>query len=216
MIASARVAIRDHSPPRWKRRFSYLQDALLVCVSALFFYVHVRHAVEEASITSVFFGIEQGLLVGMFLTRRRTGTTSQRPFDWFIATVGGWLSLAMRPHETGGMFGVIGPSIQVVGLGLVIVCFASIGKSFGVVAANRGLKVHGPYRLLRHPIYFSHTVTLIGFTIANVWWPNLAILLVVTAFQVLRIQSEERVLSATSNYEAYSARVRWRLFPGVF
>ena len=62
----------------WRRRLSYAQDASLVCIAALFFYVHARNAVETRSLANVFFAVEQGLLVGMFLTRRRTTTTSAR------------------------------------------------------------------------------------------------------------------------------------------
>lgn len=200
----------------WRRRWSLAQDASLVCVSAAFFWAHASHALDAGSVTNLFFAIEQGLLVGVFLTRRRTDTTSTRPWDWFVATIGGWLALAMRPHESGGMLEAYGTGLQVVGLSAVIVGFATIGKSFGVVAANRGLKVGGPYRFVRHPIYMAHSITLVGFTIANLWWYNVAILVTVTIFQVFRIHAEERVLAATADYDAYRARVRWRLVPGLF
>lgn len=202
--------------PAIRRRLSYLQDALLVCVSALFFYVHASHAIQTGSPTNVFFAVEQGLLVGMFLTRRRTDTTSTRPWDWFVATIGGWAALGMRPNESGGSAETIGVVVQCIGLSLVILCFLAIGKSFGVVAANRGLKVHGPYRVVRHPIYFSHSLTQLGFVISNFWWPNIAIFSVVLVFQVLRIRAEERVLAATGDYDEYRSQVRWRLVPGVF
>ena len=202
-------------PNSWRRRFSYLQDALLIGISAIFFYTHGRYALETQSATNIFFAIEQGLLVGMFLFRRRTTTTSQRPWDWTIAAIGGWLALTMRPHEIGGAAETVGIVVQCAGLILVIICFLAIGKSFGVVAANRGLKVHGPYRMVRHPIYLGHSLTQLGFVIANPWWPNVAIFGVVLVFQLLRMQAEERVLSATSDYAAYKSQVRWRILPGV-
>jgi protein-S-isoprenylcysteine O-methyltransferase Ste14 len=214
LIGGVGPAARTRGP--WTRRLSYAQDASLVCLSALFFYVHATHAVEARSIGNVFFALEQGLLVGVFLTRRRTDTTSTRPWDWFVATIGGWLSLAMRPHESGGSLELFGTGLQVVGLTCVIVSFVTLGKSFGIVAANRGLKVGGPYRFVRHPIYMSHSMTLIGFTLANLWWYNALVLVLVTVFQVLRIQAEERVLAATSDYESYRRSVRWRLVPGLY
>ncbi len=210
------VGARATAGAAWRRRWSYVQDASLVCVSGAFFYAHATHALESRSVTNLFFAAEQGLLVGIFLTRRRTDTTSPRPWDWFVATVGGWLALAMRPHESGGILGAYGTVLQVLGLCAVIAGFATIGKSFGVVAANRGLKVGGPYRFVRHPIYMAHSITLVGFTVANLWWYNVLILVVVTAFQMLRIQAEERVLAATCDYDSYRARVRWRLLPGVY
>lgn len=215
MAVSAAGMAGAPSISSWRRRGSYAQDALLIGVSALFFYSHGRHALETHSLTNVFFAAEQALLIGMFLTRRRTDTTSQRPWDWFVAAIGGWAALAMRPHEIGGAAEGVGAAIQVVGLAFLIVCFLTIGKSFGVVAANRGLKVHGPYRIVRHPIYFSHAVTQVGFIVANPWWPNVALFATIMVFQILRIRAEERVLAATSDYAGYRSAVRWRLIPGV-
>ncbi len=200
----------------WRRRLSYLQDALLIGVSALFFYSHGKYAFETHNPANVFFAAEQAMLIGIFLTRRRTESTSQRPWDWFIAAVGGWAVLAMRPHSGDEMLSLLGSAVQLAGLCLLIVSMMAIGRSFGVVAANRGLKVHGPYRLVRHPVYLAHGVTQVGFVLANLWWPNVVIFAVVTCFQVLRIASEERVLSATSDYAGYRAEVRWRLVPRVF
>ena len=216
MTVSAASSTGLFEEPAARRRLAILQDALLIAVSALFFYAHGTHALETRNLTNIFFAVEQGLLVGMFLFRRRTTTTSQKPWDWFVAAVGGWLALAMRPDEVDGLQAAIGSCIQVVGLGLVIVCFLSIGKSFGVVAANRGLKVKGPYQLVRHPIYFSHSLTQLGFVIANPWWPNYVIFATVLVFQVLRMNAEEAVLSATSDYDSYRRQVRWRVLPGIY
>ncbi|MEO8538766.1 MAG: isoprenylcysteine carboxylmethyltransferase family protein [bacterium] len=215
---AASVSIHPASPgrPTWSRRLGFVQDALLVCTSALFFYVHGLHAYQTHTASSVFFAAEQGLLVWMFLTRRRSQATSQRPWDWVVATFGGWLPLAMQPHDSGGFLQFYGVGMQMLGLTCVIVSFSTLGRSFGVVAANRGLKVGGPYRFVRHPIYFSHSVTLLGFVIANLYWFNISILIAITVFQVLRIAAEERILTETSDYAAYKERVRWRLVPGLY
>lgn len=198
------------------RRLGMVQDASLVCISAVFFYAHGVHAYQTHNPSNVFFALEQGLLVFMFLTRRRSQATSPRPWDWVVATLGGWLPLAMRPHESGGFLEIYGTGIQIVGLSCVLVSFLTLGKSFGVVAANRGLKVGGPYRFVRHPIYFSHSITLLGFVIANLWWYNTALIVAITVFQVFRISAEERVLTETGDYAAYKERVRWRLVPGLY
>jgi len=216
MTAAAAISNASTSRPARARRLSMVQDAALVCISAVFFYAHGVHAYQSHNPSNVFFALEQGLLVFMFLTRRRSQATSQRPWDWVVATLGGWLPLAMRPHESGGLLELYGTGIQIVGLTCVIVSFLTLGKSFGVVAANRGLKVGGPYRFVRHPIYFSHSITLLGFVIANLWWYNIALIVAITAFQVFRIAAEERVLTETGDYAAYKARVRWRLLPGLY
>lgn len=215
-MTAATAPTRASSPSRWKRRAAMAQDAALVVVSALFFYAHGRSALEGHSLASAFFAIEQALLVGIFLTRRRPIYTSPRVYDWVIATIGGWFALASRPAPSGGLLEGYGVGLQVVGLTWVIVSFATLGRSFGVVAANRGLKTYGPYRLVRHPIYLGHNITLAGFLLANLTWWNGFVFATVVVFQVLRIQAEERVLRATSDYESYASRVRWRLVPGLY
>ena len=201
---------------RWRRYGSMVQDALLVAVSALFFYVQAAHVVADHSASSAFFAAEQAMLVVMFLTRRRSYATSTRPLDWLVAA-GAWLPLATRPVSgEAALPAALGIAIQVAGLSLTMVCFSALGRSFGVVAANRGLKVHGPYRLVRHPIYFSHFVTLAGFLVANFNFYNTAILAVLAVCQVMRIRAEERILLATADYAAYRRQVRWRLVPGLY
>jgi protein-S-isoprenylcysteine O-methyltransferase Ste14 len=211
------VATKVGTPAlRWRRYGSMVQDACLVVVSALFFYLQAVHVVSDHSASSVGFAAEQAMLVGMFLTRRRSYATSTRLLDWVVAA-GAWLPLAARPVSgEAALPSALGIAIQVIGLSLTLVCFSALGRSFGVVAANRGLKVHGPYRLVRHPIYFSHFVTLSGFLVANFSPYNVAILGVVAVCQVMRIRAEERVLVETADYAAYRARVRWRLVPGVY
>ncbi|MGH2610434.1 MAG: methyltransferase family protein, partial [Tepidiformaceae bacterium] len=147
---------------------------------------------------------------------RRSIATSTRPFDWIIAA-GGWLSLLARPADAPNDWAAsMGIGLQTVGLVLTIIGFAYLGRSFGVVAANRGLKVGGPYRFVRHPIYLSHTLTTTGFVLANFSPWNVAVLVLLTGCQVLRMRAEERVLTESGPYAEYAARVRWRLVPGLY
>lgn len=196
--------------------FAILSDVALAAVCALTARAHAER-VLEGHLTSMGFTVEQALLFGMVILRRRTSTTSPRLSDWTVATLGGWLPLAMRPGEpAAAAFEIAGAVVQLIGLALTCGGFLALGRSFGVVAANRGLKVSGMYRIVRHPVYFSHTITLSGFLLANMSLLNVALLLIITVFQVLRIGAEERVLRETSDYESYAARVRWRLLPGVY
>lgn len=201
--------------PAARRLVSLSQDALLVLISAFSFVAHAQSAMDGRW-TSVGFAIEQALLVGIFLTRRRSIATSTRPFDWVIAA-GGWLSLLARPADSpGNLAADMGIGLQSIGLVLTIVGFAYLGRSFGVVAANRGLKVGGPYRFVRHPIYLSHTMTTTGFVLANFSPWNVAVLVTLTICQVLRMDAEERVLRDSGPYAEYAQRVRWRLVPGLY
>ncbi len=196
------------------RLLSFAQDATLISLSAFFAAAHIR-AIGEGRWTSIGFGVEQVLLVLMFLSRRRSRATSTRPIDWLFAA-GGWLPILMRPDAASGGPALAGAILQAGGLLMTCAGFIALGRSFGVVAANRGLKVSGPYRFVRHPIYLSHSVTMVGFLVANPSVLNSALLVITTACQLMRIRAEERVLTETADYAEYRARVRWRLVPGLY
>ncbi len=216
-MASDTLSLRRTSTGTFRRRMSLTQDALLVVSSAVFCYVHARAVVADSTWTSIPFAIEQAILVALFLSRRRSSETSTRPVDWVFATIGGWGPLVLQVHPSAGeLMRMGGIAVQTVGLALSCVGFVWLGKSFGIVAANRGVKTSGPYRIVRHPIYASHTLTLLGFAVANLWWGNVVIVALVLTGQLFRMVAEERVLTATDEYRAYAREVRWRLVPGVF
>lgn len=200
----------------WQRRSGIAQDVLLVLLSGFFAFTHLQR-LTDGQLTSVFFAAEQLFLVVMFLTRRRSDRTSNHPLDWLVATLGGWLPLAYQPVDDVGLgLSSAGSALQFGGLVLTLIGFAYLGKSFGVVAADRGVKINGPYRLIRHPIYFSHFLTTTGFLVANPSLVNAALHATIWACQLLRIRAEERILNENADYRAYRERVHWRLIPGVF
>lgn len=196
---------------------SLIQDAILIIVFSLFVYAHTHRVVVDHQFSSVPFAIEHLLLIGIYLTRRPSRATSTRWQDWLAAGVGGWITLGMQPQ--GGAapaFEYSGIAIQAVGLTMATMCIGFLGRSFGIVAANRGLKTSGPYGFVRHPIYAAHFVTQIGFLVANFHWINVAIIIVAVFAQVMRMNAEERVLESSSEYGDYKGRVRFRLIPGVY
>jgi protein-S-isoprenylcysteine O-methyltransferase Ste14 len=106
--------------------------------------------------------------------------------------------------------------ISAFGLMLVIVGKISLGRSFGVAPANRGVVVRGPYGVVRHPIYTGYLITHTGFILANPGPWNIAVILVADAALVARALMEERVLKTDAEYQGYCQRVGWHLLPGVF
>jgi protein-S-isoprenylcysteine O-methyltransferase Ste14 len=201
---------------RWGRVLSQFQDATLVIVTLLFIAVHGRQ-LAAGHWSSMPFAVEQVVLVSLFLTRRRSRFTSNRWQDWVAATVGGWGPLALQVHEANAAWmGITGFTIQLAGLSLATVCFLGLGRSFGVVAANRGIKTAGPYSIVRHPIYACHFITSAGFIVANPHWINVAIVATVFVAQVFRMRAEERVLTQSGDYADYAAQVRWRILPGLY
>ena len=106
--------------------------------------------------------------------------------------------------------------ISAVGLGLVVIGKMALGRSFGLVPANRGIVVRGPYTVVRHPIYTGYLITHIGFFMADPTGWNAAVILIADTALILRALMEEKVLSADAEYQNYCRRVGWHLVPGVF
>src|SRR4051812_48450739 len=106
----------------------------------------------------------------------------------------------------------------IAGLGLLIVVGGkmTLGRSFGVVPANRGVVVAGPYTFVRHPIYTGYLIIHLAFLAANPSPWNLAMIVIADVALVFRALMEERVLSADETYQGYCQRVGWHLVPGVF
>ncbi len=109
--------------------------------------------------------------------------------------------------------------------GLVIVTLAaclnlgsllSLGRWFGVWPALRGLATRGPYRLVRHPMYLAYVLADIGYNLQE--WNFGTALLVMAGWSSLiyRIHAEERILSQSTVWSAYTASVRYRLLPGIW
>jgi len=75
----------------------------------------------------------------------------------------------------------------------------------------------GPYALVRHPMYAGVIPMTVGTALLLGSWVALAWSLTVIAVLAIRAVLEEATLaSELEGYEAYAARVRYRLIPGVW
>ena len=92
----------------------------------------------------------------------------------------------------------------------------TLGRSFGLVPANRGVVVQGPYAAVRHPIYSGYLVAHVAFLAAHPSTWNIAVLAIADGALIVRALMEERVLAHDARYRAYCMRVAWHLIPGVF
>jgi protein-S-isoprenylcysteine O-methyltransferase Ste14 len=107
-------------------------------------------------------------------------------------------------------------SLQLVGAAAAVYSLSSLGRSFGLVAANRGIRTGGPYGIVRHPLYVSFFITDVGYILENPSPWNIAVLMVVAAAQLARIATEEDCLRGDPAYVRYCERVRYRLVPYVW
>lgn len=111
----------------------------------------------------------------------------------------------------------VGAGLQLASMSWQFTAKVFLGRSFGLLPAQRGVVTAGPYRFVRHPIYFGYLIGHVGFLLANYTWRNAIVLALLYAAQVIRIRREEAILAATDpGYRAYQQRVRWHLLPFVY
>ncbi len=154
--------------------------------------------------------ITSGALV-LFIIRRDPTTTGSA-WEMAVALLGTFI-VAFLPGPQVPDTNWLATSIQVVGLVGWAAALVSLGRSLGIAPADRGLVQHGLYRFVRHPMYASEMIFFLGFFIAVPTWRSAVMILAWIALQIIRLLREERILAG---YPDYRARVRWRLFPGVW
>ena len=103
-----------------------------------------------------------------------------------------------------------------VGLAIVIAGKITLGRSFGLMPANRGVVSSGVYRIVRHPIYLGYLITHVAFLVATPSAWNIAALLAADAALLARAVCEEQTLARDERYRTYQQTVRWRVCPGIF
>jgi len=75
----------------------------------------------------------------------------------------------------------------------------------------------GPYAIVRHPMYASALLYLVGMPLALGSWWGLVGLAIMLPFLIWRLFDEERFLAgALPGYREYEQRVRHRLLPGIW
>jgi protein-S-isoprenylcysteine O-methyltransferase Ste14 len=179
--------------------------------ASFLFYLHTHRLIGAA------FLVEQAWFVVAFLIRRPARATARRLGPWLLAAAGTFGGLLFRPTGAHPGWGVAaGLVLQLAGLALAVTALVVLGRSFGFVAADRGLVTCGPYAVVRHPVYAAYIVIQAGYLVQSISARNVAVLVLVTGCNLGRAVVEERVLAGSADYQAYRQRVRWRLVPGLW
>jgi len=194
-----------------------LARAIVATLMAFLSYNLLADFMRTGRLTGLLLLVSESMVVVFTITRRRARRID-RSVDAAVATM---LSVAgpplLRATEAPGLLPDVATALMAtVGLGLVIAAKFTLGRSFGIVPANRGVIVGGPYSFVRHPIYTGYLITHLGFLIAHPTPWNVMIAITADTALVVRALIEERVLGADVEYQSYCRRVGWHLMPGVF
>jgi len=157
------------------------------------------------------------LLVCLFFTRRESADTSHRPLDWIIAlgTVGMSMALRSHPGENGAVM-LVSLILQLIGIVAMLGALSSLGRSFGIVPANRQVQSAGAYQIVRHPLYSSEMIFYFGFFLGNFSLFNFIAVVAIMLGQIWRAVSEEKLLSKDEKYLEYMRAVPYRFVPAIF
>jgi protein-S-isoprenylcysteine O-methyltransferase Ste14 len=159
----------------------------------------------------------ESLVVAFTLVRRSASTVDR---SWTARLLTGFSTFGpnlVAPVAIGALASEE-VTLGICGIGLVIVVLGklSIGRSFGLQPANRGIVSTGLYKAVRHPIYLGYLFTHAGFALANPSGCNLVVLAAADIALMLRAVREEKTLVKDEAYRSYTERVHWRVIPGVF
>jgi protein-S-isoprenylcysteine O-methyltransferase Ste14 len=169
-------------------------------------------------VTGLLLLVGESLVVVLTIVRRRAVTVDRSAAAAIMTGISLLGPALMRATSSPAslLSDQITATISAVGLLLVVVGKMTLGRSFGVAPANRGVVVRGPYTLVRHPIYTGYLISHVAFVLAHPAPWNVSIVLVADIALIVRALREERVLSADASYRQYCQRVGWHLVPGVF
>ncbi len=174
-------------------------------------------AIAPVSFSNIILLVSEGVVVVFVAFRRRTTAISHRSFDWFVGFAGTLCPLLVIPATNSPVIPIAYcASLMFTGFAIQLWAKLTLRRSFGLVAANRGVKVTGPYQLVRHPMYAGYILTHVGFLLSGPSLWNLAIYSLTFSLLVARILAEERILSHDPAYWAMARNVRWRVIPLLF
>jgi protein-S-isoprenylcysteine O-methyltransferase Ste14 len=191
--------------------------AITLCLFGHFAITVYAQYVEDPDIDFLLMLLSEALPIIYIVLRPRTDTISRSPSDWICAllVLSSPLIITIAPVKP-LVPEIICLLLVIAGLCLQIYAKIFLGLSFGVIAANRGVKTGGPYRYIRHPIYAGYTLTHIGLALAMPSLYNVLIYVCCFGLQLVRMDREEEMLSLDKDYRALVKTVRYRLVPGLY
>jgi protein-S-isoprenylcysteine O-methyltransferase Ste14 len=189
----------------------------IVALFTFFVTAVVMDVTRTGHLTGLMLVVSEGLVVVLTLVRRNAAWMD-RSWRARLLTL---VSMAGPPLVRPAAAAALLPDAATFvfsGVGLLVVLLGkiSLGRSFGLMPANRGVVCSGVYRVVRHPIYAGYLVTHVGFLVAHATVWNAAILVAADVALLVRAIQEERTLALDPVYVQYQQQVRWRVLPGLF
>jgi protein-S-isoprenylcysteine O-methyltransferase Ste14 len=218
--ASRGIALPQPQAGAVVRQRDYADSAARIIIVALFSFMAIRigeNFLETGRLTGLLLLASEALVVVLTAFRRAPLVVDRSVRARMLTTLAMMGPPLVAPAKVTPLVGdAISVAICAAGLLVVIGGKLSLGRSFGLIPANRGIVSSGLYRLVRHPIYLGYLITHVAFVAANPTMWNLVLLAAADLAQFARAVCEEGTLAKDPAYREYQTRVRWRIVPGIF
>jgi len=157
------------------------------------------------------------MMLFLFIFRHPIKESSLKPSHWIFALSGTILPLAItiESHRPPFLTWISLP-IELMGMIFSLIAIYTLGRSFGIIAANREVKTNGVYHIIRHPLYLGEALWLFALVLQNISLFNVVLFIVQSSCQVRRILEEEQLLQKDNAYLQYMQTVPWRVIPRIF
>jgi len=189
-------------------------------IVVLFSFMAIRFGADFLStgrVTGLLLLVSEALVVVLTVIRRSAAAVDRSVRARLLTALSMLGPPLLQPaHVTALLPQTMTVAVSAIGLAVVIAGKVTLGRSFGLMPANRGVVSSGLYRLVRHPIYLGYLITHVAFLLATPSAWNIAALFAADAALLARAVCEEQTLSRDERYRTYQQAVRWRVCPGVF
>jgi protein-S-isoprenylcysteine O-methyltransferase Ste14 len=199
-------------------RLSDLFARLVIGILFILFSIQLLEDFQKTRhVTGLLLLISEALIVPLTILRRRALAIDRSIRAATVTAIAIAGPPLLRPMDGGALVpDALTALVSSCGLALVIAGKVTLGRSFGIVPANRGVVTSGPYLVVRHPIYTGYIIGHLAFVVAHPSLWNVIVLLIADVALVRRALLEERVLAQDAHYQGYCNKVGWHLVPGVF
>jgi protein-S-isoprenylcysteine O-methyltransferase Ste14 len=200
-----------------ERLADIVSRAVVVC---LFSMMAVRFGADffrTGRVTGLLLLVSELLVVVLTVMRRSAAAVDRSMRARVLTTVSMLGPSLLKPASVVALLPQLATvGVSAIGLAIVIAGKVTLGRSFGLMPANRGVVSSGVYRIVRHPIYMGYLITHAAYVAAmpSAW--NVAALAAADFALLARAVCEERTLARDPRYREYQQVVRWRVCPGLF
>jgi len=163
-------------------------------------------------------GIFYMLLALLIITRSPAKAQADGLLPRIAAFVGTYLpwTITFFGKTEQALPNLLSTACVLIGMIMMLVTIRHLGRSFSLVPQARSVVQSGPYRWIKHPLYFSEQIAILGVVLQYLTPVTVIVFVLHLGVQVCRIRYEEDLLRRTCpEYSRYEAS-RWRLIPYIW